>query len=346
MPISSARAAAGLPMPNLLAIDRALPVVPRSTPNRASRKIALPLAVEAAQPDDFALGDREKRCRAACRSSQLAAFQHRCGASDPLRASAERHCDIRGRSSFRPLHCRCCSGLVAGNVAAVAEHGAFVGQFGDLVHAVRDVEQGHAFRAQTLQHGEDALDVAGGQGRRRFVEDQDAGFPRQRLGDFDKLPPRKRQILDQRTRVDVAGAGARQRLLGDAPLRPAVDQAEATRWGGDRDIVRDAQIGDQRKLLKDAGDACGGGLCRRAKLNFAPSSSRRPSSGATTPAMILMSVDLPAPFSPRMAWMRPARTTARRYPAPARRHSASRRRPSERSGGSPDHGAHVLPREG
>jgi len=31
-----------------------------------------------------------------------------------------------------------------------------------------------------------------------------------------------------------------------------------------------------------------------------------PSSGATTPAMILIRVDLPAPFSPSTAWMRPA----------------------------------------
>ncbi len=40
-----------------------------------------------------------------------------------------------------------------------------------------------------------------------------------------------------------------------------------------------------------------------------PSSSIRPSSGATTPAMILIRVDLPAPFSPSTAWMRPASIT-------------------------------------
>ncbi len=42
------------------------------------------------------------------------------------------------------------------------------------------------------------------------------------------------------------------------------------------------------------------------KLTSWPSISMRPSSGATTPAMILISVDLPAPFSPRMACTRPA----------------------------------------
>ncbi len=36
-----------------------------------------------------------------------------------------------------------------------------------------------------------------------------------------------------------------------------------------------------------------------------PSSSIVPESGCTTPAMILIRVDLPAPFSPSTAWMRP-----------------------------------------
>src|SRR5215831_754081 len=45
-----------------------------------------------------------------------------------------------------------------------------------------------------------------------------------------------------------------------------------------------------------------------AKVIGASSSSIRPSSGGTTPAMILIRVDLPAPFSPSTAWMWPART--------------------------------------
>jgi hypothetical protein len=50
-----------------------------------------------------------------------------------------------------------------------------------------------------------------------------------------------------------------------------------------------------------AGDANDTGL---------PSSSMLPSSGVTTPAMILINVDLPAPFSPSTAWMRPASITS------------------------------------
>ena len=39
----------------------------------------------------------------------------------------------------------------------------------------------------------------------------------------------------------------------------------------------------------------------------APSTASVPVSAATTPAMILIRVDLPAPFSPRMAWIEPRR---------------------------------------
>jgi hypothetical protein len=41
-----------------------------------------------------------------------------------------------------------------------------------------------------------------------------------------------------------------------------------------------------------------------------PSNSIVPASGATAPAMIFTSVLLPAPFSPRMAWISPAATSS------------------------------------
>ena len=46
------------------------------------------------------------------------------------------------------------------------------------------------------------------------------------------------------------------------------------------------------------------------KTTSRPSSIMRPLSGATTPAMTLMRVDLPAPFSPSTAWTRPAWTVS------------------------------------
>ena len=54
-----------------------------------------------------------------------------------------------------------------------------------------------------------------------------------------------------------------------------------------------------------------------AKVTSLPSIVMRPASGATTPAITLISVDLPAPFSPRIACTRPAEIVEiRRRPAP------------------------------
>ena len=69
----------------------------------------------------------------------------------------------------------------------------------------------------------------------------------------------QRQVLDQRVGVDVVAADARQRVLGDAALRPAVDHAEARGRVGDDDVVGHRQIGDQREFLEDADDAGGVG---------------------------------------------------------------------------------------
>ena len=64
------------------------------------------------------------------------------------------------------------------------------------------------------------VDVGGRQRRCRLVEDEDLRLPGERLGDLDHLPARQRQILDQRARMDIRGAGARQRILGDARAAP------------------------------------------------------------------------------------------------------------------------------
>ncbi len=149
------------------------------------------------------------------------------------------------------------------NAAAVAKDGAFVGQLGNFVHPMRNVDQSKTVGAKPPQYAIDLGHVSGGQGRRGFVENQDARLARERLGDLDHLPARQRKVLDECQRMDVIGSGTRERLLGDAALRPAIDQAEAARRVADRDIVGDGEVGDEGQLLKDAGDAGGVGRRRR-----------------------------------------------------------------------------------
>ena len=58
-----------------------------------------------------------------------------------------------------------------------------------------------------------------------------------------------------------------------------------------------------------------------AKATGRPARRSSPVSGARTPAMILISVDLPAPFSPRTAWIVPrrqAKSTPSRARTPAK----------------------------
>ena len=120
-----------------------------------------------------------------------------------------------------------CAGLEGRDIAAIAEHGAFIGKFGDLVHAMRDVEQRQTFIAQAFQNREHLGDVGRGQGGCCFIEDQDARVAGECLGDFDHLAARERQVLDRRHGMDVLGTGARQCGLRQSALGLAIDHAEA-----------------------------------------------------------------------------------------------------------------------
>ena len=133
------------------------------------------------------------------------------------------------------------------------------------MHAVGDVEQRQPLLAQALQHVEDLRDVGGGERGSRLVEDEDARLAGERLGDLDHLPPRQRQVLDQRERMDVGRSGTRQRLLGDGALLLAVDHAEALRRVADDDIVGDRKVRDERQFLEDANDAGIVGSRRRSE---------------------------------------------------------------------------------
>ena len=162
------------------------------------------------------------------------------------------------------------SGHIGRDIGAVPEHGALVGELRDLVHAVRNEQERQPLLAQALEDDEHLGDVGGGQRRSRLVENEEARLARQRLGDLHHLPARQRQILDQRHRMDVGRSGARERILGEAPLRAPVDQPETARRIGDGDVVGDRKVGNERKLLEDADNAGAVGGGRRIESDFRP----------------------------------------------------------------------------
>ena len=88
----------------------------------------------------------------------------------------------------------------AGDELAVAEDRHAVGQGEDLVHLVRDVEDGRARLAEVVDHPEEPVDLGVGQGRGRLIHDQDRGLVRQRLGDLDHLLVADPQAADHGAR--------------------------------------------------------------------------------------------------------------------------------------------------
>ena len=180
-------------------------------------------------------------------------------------------------------------------------------RFPDFVHAVRDVEQREPLVAQTPQHPEDLARPPRSAPRSPRPDAGCAGRG-ERLGDLHHLPARQRQIPHRRQRMNVL-VRPRGASACSAMRRWARRSISPKRRGGVPMKILSAteKIGDERQFLEDAGDPWYD-LRRpaRGRRPRGPSSVMRPTSGATTPAMILISVDLPAPFSPRIAWMLPA----------------------------------------
>ena len=92
-----------------------------------------------------------------------------------------------------------------------------------------------------------------------------------------------------------------------APLAPADPPPGARRLQAERDVLGDRQVGEERRLLVDRGDPERSARDRVDRgRRRRPWTSIVPSSGRWAPVMTLISVDLPAPFSPTSAWTSPA----------------------------------------
>ena len=92
-----------------------------------------------------------------------------------------------------------------------------------------------------------------------------------------------------------------------APLAPADPPPVAARLQPQGDVLGHRQVGEERRLLIDGRDPQRLGPRRVVALDRLPVNLHRPLVGACAPVMILISVDLPAPFSPISAWTSPAR---------------------------------------
>ena len=73
-----------------------------------------------------------------------------------------------------------------------------VGDFKDLIEAMRDVDNSDPAAAHLAHVVEEQIDLSTRDDRRRFIEDEKSGLADQRLGDLDHLLIGEREISDTR----------------------------------------------------------------------------------------------------------------------------------------------------
>ena len=132
-------------------------------------------------------------------------------------------------------------------------------------------------------------------------------LPRQRAHDAEHRLARRRQRPTGGARIGRLHAHRGVDLRGPRPHPPPVDQAGPARKAGDQGhVLADAEVVHQAEILVHEGKRQ---IAQMRVHGSAPSSRISPGvRGDGRPARILISVDLPAPFSPTSAWISPAPT--------------------------------------
>ena len=304
----AAIASAGRGDPERPAAQQDLARVGGVSPKSDARELGPARADEAGEADDLARAhlevdvrrtpaDRLPRSRSSSTTSprSTARFGNTAVSSRPT---------ISWISSWRLT-----SAIVAGvDRGAVAQHRDAVGDRRQLLEPVRDVDHPDALRRAGADDAEEVLRVVLGERGRRLVEDQDAGVGPERARDLDELllaawsaRPASRLRIDPRP--DLREQLPRRAAVALSSRRAARSLRALQAEG---DVLGHRQVGEQRRLLVDGGDAeragdawrvVGDALVRRRITS--------PASAATAPVTTLMSVDLPAPFSPTSAWTSP-----------------------------------------
>ena len=173
--------------------------------------------------------------------------------------------------------------VVVRHQPSVAQHRDPVGDTGDLVEPVTDVDEADAFGFQTADLLEQALGFLAPERRGRLVEDQEARIQGQRLGDFDLLLGGDPEMAHLGGGGDVEPQA--MQLLGRAPVHEvAIDAAATHRQPADKNILGNRQIENEPHLLMDEADTGGKRVSRRIRgVGLAPpghhSGSRRHESG-------------------------------------------------------------------
>ena len=188
----------------------------------------------------------------------------------------------------------------------VLQHGHVVAERQHLVEAMGDVEKSRAFLAEALQQALQRLRLMSGERGGGLVEDEHARLAIERLGDLHQLPSAQRKAPRREFPAVPTSRPSRRRSRTRARQLGIVDEA-----GPARDMRPGRCFRRSRGGLKGSAPAepprCRLAWPPRASdaSTARPSISIAPPSGRSAPETMLIRVDLPAPFSPSKAWIRP-----------------------------------------
>ena len=182
-----------------------------------------------------------------------------------------------------------------------------VGDLEHLVQLVADEDDRVTLGGEASEDLEDLLGLLRRQHGGRLVEDEDPCLPVERLEDLHPLLPADRQRADLDIGVDVEPEPLAELDDPAIGLVPIEEDRVRHRLLAEEDVVGDRQHRDQHEVLVDHADPARDRVGRAADRDGLPSSGISPSSGAASPYRMFMSVDFPAPFSPRSAWISPGR---------------------------------------
>ena len=172
---------------------------------------------------------------------------------------------------------------------------------------MRDVDDALALAAEPGDDVEQAIDLAAGQRRRGFVHDDHRGVERRALSRFRasccsgrlSVPTSRSGAMAAPTRPSRSAARRRRARQSHAPEHVTAVRRQ-------RDVLGHRQVREQRRLLVNRRDAEARAVGGSRRWWTWPRMSTVPASGVSAPLMILISVDLPAPFSPTRPCTSPA----------------------------------------
>ena len=164
-----------------------------------------------------------------------------------------------------------CAAPHQGGDAAVAQHGAAVGEFDDLFQPMRHIDDGGALILQAAQHREQPGDLAIFQRGGRLVENEHAAAAAQRLGDGDDLLLGEAELPHRQ--IGVRRKVERRELRARLFAHPrAIDQRHAEqpphRRIAQRQVLGDRQSRHELQLLRDSDDAGCDGVMRARQMAF------------------------------------------------------------------------------